>query len=101
MIDLLILLLRPALKCVEGGSRWPHHILAALIAYLVDLAICNTYWRYLAGPKQGREKTISDTLERLCKEEGERQQLFIEIAKEINRASPTGNHIKAVGTNHA
>lgn len=99
MIDLLILLLRPALLCVEGGSRRPHHVLAALLAYALDVLICVTYWKYLAGPRQPGEKTISDTLERLCGPGFERHQrrgLFVAIAQEINRASPTGRHIKVV-----
>lgn len=96
MIDLLILLLRPALQCTDAGSRHPKHVAAAVAAWLLDLVICNTTWKGIAGPRQGSERTISDTLERLCITPGERQQLFIEIAKEINRKSPTGRHIKAV-----
>lgn len=92
----LVLVLRPALACVDGGSRKPQHVAAALLGLVVDLLGAMTWWRLLAGPRQGAERTISDTLERLCITPGERQHLFIEIAKEINRASPTGRHIEVV-----
>ena len=92
----LVLVLRPALACVDGESRKPAHLAAAMQGLVVNLLATVTWWRLIAGPRQGRERTISDTLERLCITPGERQQLFIEIAKEINRASPTGRHIKAV-----
>lgn len=96
MIELLMLLLRPALLAVEGGSRNPLHWLAALVAALLDVAIAHTTWAALYGwPRRG-EWTISQTLERLCVTPGERQQLFVEIAQEINRASPTGRHIMSV-----
>lgn len=96
MIDLLILLLKPALDCVEGGSRNPLKIIAALLAYAIDLIIANTTWRLIAGPLQGKEKTMSDSLERLCLDTSNPdQELFIQIAKKINSA--TGyKHIKAV-----
>lgn len=92
----LVALLRPALACVDGGSRKPAHVLAALVAWAVDLIGCNTWWRLIAGPRQGSEKTISDTLERLCITPGALQQLFIEMALEINRVSPTKRHILVV-----
>ncbi len=94
MISLFLWLLRPALMCVDGGSRKPLHIIAALIAYPLDLIICNTTWRVIAGPRQGSEKTISDTLERLCLEvQNPGHALFLAIAQSINRVSPTGRHI--------
>ncbi len=94
MITLLLLLLRPALMCVDGGSRKPRHVIAALVAYPLDLFICNTIWKAIAGPRQGSEKTISDTLERLCLElEHPDHALFLSIAQSINRVSPTGRHI--------
>lgn len=96
MIDLLLLLLRPALLAVEGGSRNPLHWLAAVVAGVVDVVIAHTTWAAVTGwPRRG-EWTVSHTLERLCVTPGERQQLFIEIARDINRVSPTGRHIKAV-----
>lgn len=96
MIDLLILLLVPALKAVDGGSRNPLHILAALVAWPLDILIAHTTWAAVAGfPREG-EWTVSHTLERLCIADGPDKQLFIELAKSINRASPHGRHIKAV-----
>lgn len=97
MIDLLIILLTPALKAVEGGSKNPLYWLCAVVAFLVDIAIAHTSWALVAGwPKKG-EWTVSDTLERLCLEfDSADHHLFVQIAKRINRASPTGAHIKAV-----
>lgn len=99
MIDLLIILLRPALMCVEGGSRNPLHILAALVAYVLDLIIARTTFALIAGrgPKNG-ENTVSQMLENLCIDRDHPDQiLFISIAIKINRE--TGYpHIKAVAT---
>jgi hypothetical protein len=94
MIFLLVFLLEPALLFVEANQyRYFFH---ALIAAISDIVIAHTSWAWLTGwPKKG-EWTISHTLERLCKEEGPDQQLYIELAKKINRISPTGDHIKAV-----
>ena len=95
MIDLLVLLLRPALLCVEGGSRKPHHIAAALVAWVLDLIIARTTWRLIAGPLQGSERTISDSLERLCLDvHNPDWALYYSLSRRINRASPTGRHIK-------
>lgn len=94
MIDLLILLLKPALAAVEGKSRNPLHWLAALVAYVLDIAIAHTTWVALAGWPQRGEWTISQTLERLVLDTGHRDHaLFVALAKRINRASPTGEHI--------
>lgn len=96
MIFLFLLLLRPALLCVEGGSRKPHHVAAALVAWVLDLIIARTTWRLVAGPLQGSERTISDSLERLCKDINNPDwALYYSLARRINRLSPTGNHIKA------
>lgn len=96
MIDIIVLFLRPALMAVDGKSRNPLHWLAALTVLLLDVIVAHTIWALIAGfPKRG-EWTISATLERLCIEEGKRRQFFVELAKEINRHSPTGNHIQAV-----
>lgn len=97
MIDLLLLLLVPALKAVDGGSRHPAHIAAALAAWPLDILIARTTWRGIAGPLHKGEWTISDSLERLChpdNAEHERYTLFCEIGREINRVSPTKRHIK-------
>ncbi len=96
MIFLFLLLLRPALLCVEGGSRKPHHVAAALVAWVLDLIIARTTWRLVAGPLQGSERTISDSLERLCLDINHPDwALFYSLSRHINRLSPTGNHIKA------
>ena len=97
MIDLLILLLVPALKCTDAGSRNPLHILAALIAWPLDLIIARTTFAAVAGrqPREG-EHTVSDMLENLCHDfEHPDWMLFVQLAKKINRA--TGYlHIKSV-----
>jgi hypothetical protein len=94
VIDILILLLKPALLCVEAKQY--KYLPLALIAWVVDVFLAHTTWVLIAGwPRQG-EWTISHTLERLCVTPGIRQQLFIEIAKEINRVSYTGKHIQSV-----
>lgn len=96
MTALFLLLLRPALMCVEGGSRKPHHMAAALVAWVLDIFIAHTTWRLLAGPLQGRERTISDSLERLCKDTDHPDwALFYSLSIYINRVSPTGEHIKS------
>lgn len=97
MIDLLIILLVPALKAVEGGSKNPLHWLAAIIAWLVDMLIAHTTWALVAGfPRKG-EWTVSHTLERLCCDfDNPDVLLYIEVARKINRVSPTGRHIKAI-----
>ena len=96
MTALFLLLLRPALLCADGGSRNPLHILAAIIAWILDLILARTYWRLIAGPLQGSERTISDSLERLCLDvHNPDWALYYSLARRINRMSPTGKHIKA------
>lgn len=96
MIFVFLLLLGPALQCVDGGSRRPHHIAAALVAWALDMVIARTTWRLVAGPLQGSERTISDSLERLCLDIHHPDwALFYSLARRINRLSPNGNHIKA------
>lgn len=96
MIDIMLLLLVPALKAVDGGSRHPAHIAAAVIAWPLDMLIARTTWRAIAGPLHKGERTISDSLERLCHPDNaghERYAFFCEIGREINRVSPTKRHI--------
>ena len=101
MIDLLILLLRPALQALEGGSRNPLHWLALLVAWPLDIVICRTTWVLVAGwPKRG-DWMVSQTLTRLCHPLNAHHPnylLFVAIARKINRESPTGRHIPTVGT---
>ena len=95
MIDLLILLLRPALLCTEGGKRWLAPV--ALVAWVIDVILCHTTWALVAGWPRRNELTISDTLERLCMSfDDPDHKLWVAIAKKINRVSPTNSHIKAV-----
>lgn len=97
MIDLLILLLKPALLAADGGSRNPLHILALLVAWPLDMLIAHTTWALVAGrPKRG-EWTVSQTLERLCRDPSNPDwYLFVGVAKKINSVSPSGRHIKSI-----
>lgn len=95
MIDLLILLLWPALQCVEGGKWWLFPF--AIVAFVVDVVLAHTTWVLVAGFPKKNEWTVSDTLERLCLDfNNPDQELFIHIAKKINSISPSGHHIKAI-----
>ena len=94
MIDLLIILLKPALLAAEGGVRWLLPV--TFVAWLLDVLIAHTTWALIAGwPRRG-EWTVSQTLERLCVTPGPDQALYVELARRINRISPSGRHIKAV-----
>jgi hypothetical protein len=99
MIDALILLLKPALRAADGGSRNPLDILAALTAWPLDMLIAHTTWAAMYGWPQKGEWTISHTLERLCAPENAAHEDYwwlVQTAKKINRASPTGRHIKII-----
>lgn len=94
MIDLLVWLLKPALAAVEGKSKNPLHWLAALVAYVLDIVIAHTTWVALAGWPQRGEWTISQTLERLVQDTAHPRHYFYDaLARRINEASPTGEHI--------
>ena len=94
MIDVLLLLLVPALRAAEGGSRKWYDVLAALVAYVLDVVIAHTSWALVAGWPQRSEWTISQCLERLVKDTRHPDHaLFVALARRINRASPTGQHI--------
>jgi hypothetical protein len=97
MLALFLKLLPAALQCVDAGSRKPHHVAAALIAWALDLLIVRSYaWRWFAGERKKGEKTISDMLERLCVDVNNKDwPLYYGLARKINRISPTGYHIKA------
>jgi hypothetical protein len=90
---ILIALLRPALMCVDGGSRKPTHVAAAVVAWVADLVAARTTWPLLAGELEPGEKTISDSLERLYNQPGVYQPLFVAVSHAINHNSPTGRHI--------
>jgi len=97
MIDLLCLLLYPALLGLAQPTKYWYLIPITILAWLVDFVANFTTISILVGsfPKMG-EWTFSQRLERLCKETGPDQQLFVEIAKKLNRIDPLHNHIKAV-----
>lgn len=105
MTLLLLLLLPGALQFADANSRRPHHVLAALLAWPLDVLLAHTTWALLAGWPQPGELTISDTLERLCHPGNTNHPdfwLFVEIAKKINRVSPTGRHIQIItSTTHS
>lgn len=100
MIDLLLLLLVPALRYIEDErTPWWRLDLAviAIVAWVLDIIIAHTTWAAAFGWPKPYELTISHTLERLCKEkEHPDYELFIQLAKKINRVSPTHDHIRAV-----
>lgn len=98
MIFVFLLLLGPALRAAEGGSKNPLDWLALLIAAPLDVLIAHTTWALVFGRPKPHELTISHTLERLVKDRDHpRLELAIAIAKEINKTSPSGKHIRAVG----
>lgn len=97
MTELLCLLLKPALYGVSDPRRYWYLVPVVIVAWFVDVILAHTGWALIAGWPQRNEWTISDTLERLCREFTNPDQfLYIEIAKKINRVSPTGDHIKSV-----
>lgn len=96
MTELLCLLLKPALLCVDKPLRYWYLSPVVLLAWLVDVALCHTFWALAFGWPKGREMTISDTLERLCKDTtNPDQQLFIQLGLKINRVAGYP-HIKAL-----
>ncbi len=97
MTWLLLKLLRKALAYAEAGAR--RYLAHALVGYLADLVVARTTFAEIAGQPQQGEKTVSDMLERLAHPFNSLDPdylLYVELAKFINRRSPTGRHIKAV-----
>ena len=98
MIDLLILLLRPAVACADDPKRYWYLAPVAILAWFVDILIAHTTWALVAGwPKVG-EVTISHTLERLAHPDNAAHpdyNLMRQIALKINRVTESP-HIKAV-----
>jgi len=94
---LLLKLLRKALAYAEAGER--RYLAHALAAYFADWIVARTTFAQIAGQPLPGEKTVSDMLERLAHPFNslDPDYLFwVELAKFINRKSPTGAHIKAV-----
>ena len=97
MTFLLCLLLKPALYGVYDPRRYWYLLPITFLAWVVDAVLAHTAWAFIAGFPRGREFTISDTLERLCRDKRQADYgLFVEIARKINRICPTHDHIKAV-----
>lgn len=97
MIDLLILLLKPALLWESNPKRYWYLTPITLVAVIADIIAAHTVWALIAGWPEKNEWTISHTLERLCKAyDNPDYALFVQLSKKINRLSPTGAHIKAV-----
>jgi len=93
----LIALLHPALMCVDGGSRKPAHIAAAVVAWVADHITAHTVWSLAVGGLKPGEWTVSDSLERLSVDMSNPNVLYFRaLAQYINRVSPTHKHIKAV-----
>jgi len=93
MLDILLVLLRPALLYLEDGQR--RYFFHAMLAALADIIIAHTTWAYLYGWPKENEWTISHTLARLSKDKHHPDYLFFrELVKKINRDSPRGNHIE-------
>lgn len=98
MIDLLCLLLTPALLGLANPKKYWYLLPTTILAWVVDVAMNYTVISLISGdgwPRKG-EWTFSQRLERLCVAEGPDKLLFIEIAKKLNRVDPLGTHIKAV-----
>ena len=95
----LIALLRPALQAVDGGSRKPSHVAAAMVAWAADLVTAHTVWALAVGGLKPGEWTVSDSLERLSVDMSNPNILYFRaLAQYINSVSPTHEHIKAVIT---
>ena len=95
MIDILIWLLVPALRWeADKWGRW-YLTPLAFVAWVADIIAAHTAWALATGWPKPYELTISHTLERLVKTPGPDQQLYIEIAKKINRVA-RAQHIKGV-----
>ena len=93
----LVLLLRPALRAVDGGSRKPAHVAAAVVAWVADLVTAHTVWALAVGGLKPGEWTVSDSLERLSVDMSNPNiPYFRALAQYINSVSPTHEHIKAV-----
>lgn len=98
MIDLLCLLLKPALFFVSNKKKYAYLAPLAVVALIVDVAMNYTTISIISGdglPRKG-EWTFSQRLERLCVEESADKELYKQIALKLNRIDPLHCHIKAV-----
>ena len=84
MIDILILLLYPALLWDSDKLRYRWLTPVTLVAWVMDVIICHTYWVILAGWPRDNERTVSDTLERLCYDfDHPHHKLFVAISRKL------------------
>ena len=96
MTELLCLLLRPALLCANEPRRYWYLAPVTLLAWVLDVLLAHTAWALAFGWPHKKEWTISDTLERLCKDWSHGDVLlFIQIGRKINRVAGH-THIRAV-----
>lgn len=102
MIDILVLLLKPALLWESDKLKYWYFLPLALIAWLADMFIAHTTWAIIYGWPHKGEWTISHTLERLANPAINKEhpdfKFLVEIGHMINRRSPSKNHIKIVNT---
>jgi hypothetical protein len=88
MIDLLIILLAPALKFLNEPKKFWYFFWAPLPAWFADIIITHSTWVLVAGFPHIGEVTISDTLERLCSDlEHPDHALFWQLGLKINRVA--------------
>ena len=95
MTWLLLLLLPGALRYTDAGEK--KFIFHALLAGIADVIVAHTTFAQLVGKPLKGEWTVSQMLERLCKDYTHKNYLlFYSLAVHINETSPTKNHIKAI-----
>lgn len=101
MIDLLIIMLVPALRFLENPGKYWYFSFAPIPALILDIAVAHTTWALIAGMPRKGEVTVSDTLERLCRDTNHPDHaLFLQIALKINRAAGFA-HIKACSNDYS
>lgn len=94
MIDILVVLLKPALVWESNPWRYWWLTPLVLVAFIADVVAAHTSWAVIAGwPKKG-EWTISHTLERLVQESPD--PFYKALAMKINSISFPNKHIKGV-----
>ena len=96
MIDILILMLKPMMYFLWNPLKYFYLLPLVIIGFIADVVMNNTVVPFVLGHSYFEQWTFSTRLETLCVSGIEDQQLYIEIAKKINRVCPTHDHIKAV-----
>lgn len=94
MIDILVILLKPALVWESNPWKYWYFAPLALVAFFVDVIAAHTSWAVLAGLPKKHEWTISHTLERLVVESDD--PFYKALAVKINSISSPNKHIKGV-----